>query len=398
MDLQGKCVLLGITGGIAAYKMAGVASALKKRGADVEVIMTRNATQFITPLTFETLTGHKCMVDTFDRDFKFEVTHIELAKKADVILVAPATANVIAKMAHGIADDMLTTTVLAAKCPKLVSPAMNTGMLENPITQDNIRTLEHYGFTIIPSESGVLACHDVGKGRLPADAVLLDYVEQALAPKDLASLRVTVTAGPTQEAIDPVRCLTNHSTGKMGYAVAHAAALRGASVTLIHGPTALPPVRFAEDVPVTSAQEMYAAVTGHFEDTDILVMAAAVADYRPASVAADKVKKSDGEMSIPLVRTADILGTIGPRKTHQFLCGFSMETRDMVAHSAEKLSRKNLDMIVANNLKDPGAGFGVDTNLVTFLTPDGAVRQLPLMSKEAVAGAILDEILSRRGR
>ena len=398
MDLQGKCVLLGITGGIAAYKMAGVASALKKRGVDVEVIMTRNATQFITPLTFETLTGHKCMVDTFDRDFKFEVTHIELAKKADVILVAPATANVIAKMAHGIADDMLTTTVLAAKCPKLVSPAMNTGMLENPITQDNIRTLEHYGFTIIPSESGVLACHDVGKGRLPADAVLLDYVEQALAPKDLAGLRVTVTAGPTQEAIDPVRCLTNHSTGKMGYAVAHAAALRGASVTLIHGPTALPPVRFAEDVPVTSAQEMYAAVTGHFEDTDILVMAAAVADYRPASVAADKVKKSDGEMSIPLVRTADILGTIGPRKTHQFLCGFSMETRDMVAHSAEKLSRKNLDMIVANNLKDPGAGFGVDTNLVTFLTPDGAVRQLPLMSKEAVAGAILDEILSRRGR
>ena len=398
MDLQGKCVLLGITGGIAAYKMAGVASALKKRGADVEVIMTRNATQFITPLTFETLTGHKCMVDTFDRDFKFEVTHIELAKKADVILVAPATANVIAKMAHGIADDMLTTTVLAARCPKLVSPAMNTGMLENPITQDNIRTLEHYGFTIIPSESGVLACHDVGKGRLPADAVLLDYVEQALAPKDLAGLRVTVTAGPTQEAIDPVRCLTNHSTGKMGYAVAHAAALRGASVTLIHGPTALPPVRFAEDVPVTSAQEMYDAVTGHFEDTDILVMAAAVADYRPASVAADKVKKSDGEMSIPLVRTADILGTIGPRKTHQFLCGFSMETRDMVAHSAEKLSRKNLDMIVANNLKDPGAGFGVDTNLVTFLTPDGAVRQLPLMSKEAVAGAILDEILSRRGR
>ena len=398
MDLQGKCVLLGITGGIAAYKMAGVASALKKRGADVEVIMTRNATQFITPLTFETLTGHKCMVDTFDRDFKFEVTHIELAKKADVILVAPATANVIAKMAHGIADDMLTTTVLAARCPKLVSPAMNTGMLENPITQDNIRTLEKYGFTVIPSESGQLACHDVGKGRLPADAVLLDYITRALAPKDMAGLRVTVTAGPTQEAIDPVRCLTNHSTGKMGYAVAHAAALRGASVTLIHGPTALPPVRFAEDVPVTTAQDMYDAVTGHFDQTDILVMAAAVADYRPATVAADKVKKSDGEMSIPLVRTADILGTIGPRKTHQFLCGFSMETRDMVAHSADKLRRKNLDMIVANNLKDPGAGFGVDTNLVTFLTPDGAVRQLPLMSKEAVAGAILDEILSRRGR
>ena len=398
MDLQGKCVLLGITGGIAAYKMANIASALKKRGADVEVIMTRNATQFITPLTFETLTGHKCMVDTFDRDFKFDVTHISMAKKADVILVAPATANVIAKMAHGIADDMLTTTVLAAGCPKLVSPAMNTGMLENPITQDNIRTLERYGFTIIPSESGVLACHDVGKGRLPADGVLLDYLEQALAPKDLAGLRVTVTAGPTQEAIDPVRCLTNHSTGKMGYAVAHAAALRGASVTLIHGPTALEPVRFAEDVAITSAQDMYDAVTSRFEQTDILVMAAAVADYRPATVAADKVKKSDGEMSIPLVRTADILGTIGPRKTHQFLCGFSMETRDMVVHSAEKLRRKNLDMIVANNLKDPGAGFGVDTNLVTFLTPDGGVRQLPLMSKEAVAGAILDEILARRGR
>lgn len=398
MDLQGKCVLLGITGGIAAYKMANVASALKKRGADVEVIMTRNATQFITPLTFETLTGHKCIVDTFDRDFQFDVTHISLAKKADVILVAPATANVIAKMAHGIADDMLTTTVLAAGCPKLVSPAMNTGMLENPITQDNIRTLERYGFTIIPSESGVLACHDVGKGRLPADAVLLDYVEQALTPKDLAGLRVTVTAGPTQESIDPVRFLTNHSTGKMGYAVARAAAMRGASVTLIHGPTALEPVRFTEDVAITSAQDMYEAVTSRFEQTDILVMAAAVADYRPATVAADKVKKSDEDMSIPLVRTADILGTIGPRKTHQFLCGFSMETRDMVAHSAEKLQRKNLDMIVANNLKDPGAGFGVDTNLVTFLTPDGGVRQLPLMSKDAVAGAILDEIMARKGR
>ena len=397
MDLQGKCVLLGVTGGIAAYKMAGVASALKKRGADVEVIMTRNAAQFITPLTFETLTGHKCMVDTFDRDFKFEVTHIALAKKADVILVAPATANVIAKMAHGIADDMLTTTVLAAGCPKLVSPAMNTGMLENPITQDNIHILERYGFTVIPSESGLLACHDVGKGRLPADEVLLDYVERALAPKDLAGLRVMVTAGPTQEAIDPVRCLTNHSTGKMGYAVARAAALRGAAVTLIHGPTALAPLRFVEDVAVTSAADMFEAVTSRFEAADVLVMAAAVADYRPAAVAADKVKKSDGEMNIPLVRTADILGTIGPAKTHQFLCGFSMETQEMVAHSAEKLRRKNLDMIVANNLKDPGAGFGVDTNLVTFLTPDGGIRQLPLMPKTAVADAILDEILTSRG-
>ena len=274
MDLKGKCVLLGVSGGIAAYKMANVASALRKLGADVEVIMTRNATQFITPVTFETLTGHKCMVDTFDRDFKFEVTHISLAKKADVILVAPATANIIAKMAHGIADDMLTTVVLAAKCPKLVSPAMNTGMLENPITQDNIATLEKYGFTVIPSESGVLACKDVGSGRLPKEDVLLDYIFRAIAkPKDLAGLRIAVTAGPTQEPLDPVRYLTNHSTGKMGYAVARAAAMRGADVTLIHGPTALQPVRFTEDVPITTAQQMYEAVTSRFDEMDVLVMA-----------------------------------------------------------------------------------------------------------------------------
>ena len=292
MDLKGKCVLLGVSGGIAAYKMANVASALRKLGADVEVIMTRNATQFITPITFETLTGHKCMVDTFDRDFKFEVTHISLAKKADVILVAPATANVIAKMAHGIADDMLTTVVLAAKCPKLVSPAMNTGMLENPITQDNIATLEKYGFTVIPSESGVLACKDVGSGRLPKEEVLLDYIFRAIAkPKDLAGLRIAVTAGPTQEPLDPVRYLTNHSTGKMGYAVARAAAMRGAEVTLIHGPTALQPVRFTEDVPITTAQQMYEAVTSRFDEMDILVMAAAVADYRPAAVADDKSRR-----------------------------------------------------------------------------------------------------------
>ena len=397
MELQGKCVLLGVTGGIAAYKMAGVASALKKQGADVEVIMTRNATQFITPLTFETLTGHKCMVDTFDRDFKFEVTHIELAKKADVILVAPATANVIAKMAHGIADDMLTTTVLAAGCPKLVSPAMNTGMLENPITQDNIRTLERYGFTVIPSESGVLACKDVGSGRLPRDEVLLDYIDRALAgPKDLAGVRVTVTAGATQEALDPVRYLTNHSTGKMGCALARAAMLRGAQVTLIHGPMALGPVRFTEDVPVVSAQEMFEAVSSRFEDTDILIMAAAVADYRPLTVAGDKIKKSDGEMSLPLARTTDILGALAARKTRQFVCGFSMETRDLVENSAAKLKKKNLDLIAANNLKVAGAGFGVDTNVVTLISPDGA-RELPLMSKEDVAGAILDEIQARRG-
>ena len=388
MDLNGKCVLLGVSGGIAAYKMANVASALRKLGADVEVIMTRNATQFITPLTFETLTGHKCMVDTFDRDFKFEVTHISLAKKADVILVAPATANVIAKMAHGIADDMLTTVVLAAKCPKLVSPAMNTGMLENPITQDNLATLQRYGFTVIPSESGVLACKDVGSGRLPKEDVLLEYILHTIArPKDLAGLRVAVTAGPTQEALDPVRYLTNHSTGKMGYALARAAAMRGADVTLIHGETALQPVRFTTDVPVTS----------RFEDTDVLIMAAAVADYRPAAVANDKIKKKDGDMSIPLERTPDILGTIGPRKAHQFLCGFSMETRDLVENSSAKLTRKNLDMVVANNLKVAGAGFGVDTNVVTLITPDGA-RELPLMSKADVADAILDEILKRRSQ
>ena len=390
MDLNGKCVLLGVSGGIAAYKMANVASALRKLGADVEVIMTKNATQFITPLTFETLTGHKCMVDTFDRDFKFEVTHISLAKKADVILVAPATANVIAKMAHGIADDMLTTVVLAAKCPKLVAPAMNTGMLENPITQDNLATLERYGFTVIPSESGVLACKDVGSGRLPKEEVLLEHILHTIArPKDLAGVRVAVTAGPTQEALDPVRYLTNHSTGKMGYALARAAAMRGAEVTLIHGQTALPPVKFTTDVPVTTARQMYEAVTDRFDPTDVLIMAAAVAD--------DKIKKKDGDLSIAVERTPDILGTIGPKKKGQFLCGFSMETRDMLANSSAKLEKKNLDMVVANNLKVAGAGFGVDTNVVTFITPDGA-RELPLMSKDDVADAILDEILARKSK
>lgn len=396
MDLKGKCVLLGVCGGIAAYKMANVASALKKLGADVEVIMTENATQFITPITFETLTGHKCMVDTFDRDFKFEVTHISLAKKADVILIAPATANVIAKMAHGIADDMLTTTILAAGCPKLVAPAMNTGMLENPITQDNLKTLEHYGFTVIPSESGVLACKDVGSGRLPKEDVLIEHILHTIArPKDLAGLRVTVTAGPTQEPLDPVRYLTNHSTGKMGYAIARAAAMRGAEVTLVHGQTALAPVAFTQDVPITTAQQMYEAVAERFAQTDILVMAAAVADYRPTAVATDKIKKKDGDMSIPLERTPDILGTLGPQKTSQFLCGFSMETKDLVENSSAKLTKKNLDMVVANNLKVAGAGFGVDTNIVTFITADGT-RELPLMSKSDVADAILDEILTRK--
>jgi len=398
VNLKGKCVVLGVTGGIAAYKMANVASALRKTGADVNVIMTQNATQFITPLTFETLTNNKCIVDTFDRDFKFEVTHISLAKRADLMLIAPATANVIAKLAHGIADDMLTTVALAATCKKLVAPAMNTAMLENPITQDNIRTLEKYGFGIIPSDSGMLACKDVGSGKLPDPEVLCEYVYQELAAeKDLAGLRVTVTAGPTQEPLDPVRYLTNHSTGKMGYAIARAAARRGAEVTLIHGQTALPPVKFTNDVPITTAREMYEAVCAEFEQTDVLIMAAAVADYRPATVADNKIKKKDGEMSIPLARTDDILGTLGPKKNHQFICGFSMETENMVENSRGKLTRKNLDMIAANNLKTAGAGFGVDTNVLTLISPEG-MTELPLMSKDDAADALLTAIAQKLGR
>ena len=396
MDLNGKCVLLGVSGGIAAYKMANVASALRKLGADVEVIMTKNATQFITPVTFETLTGHKCMVDTFDRDFKFEVTHISLAKKADVILVAPATANVIAKMAHGIADDMLTTTVLAAKCPKLVSPAMNTGMLENPITQDNLATLERYGFTVIPSESGVLACKDVGSGRLPKEEVLLEYILHTIArPKDLAGLRIAVTAGPTQEALDPVRYLTNHSTGKMGYAVARACMLRGADVTLLTS-SDLPPVPFVKMVPFATAAELFEAVKANAMDADALVMAAAVADYRPAQVAQDKIKKHDGELSIELERTDDILGWVGEHKPEQlFVCGFSMETKDLIENSTAKLHKKNMDMIVANNVKVPGAGFGVDTNVVTLIT-ESISTALPLQSKDDVAMHIADVIVEAK--
>ena len=398
MLLSNKTVVLGITGGIAAYKMPNVAHALVKLGADVHVLMTKNATEFISPLVFETLTRRRCQVDTFDRNFQYDVAHISLANAADLMLIAPATANVIAKLAHGQADDMLTTVTLAATCPKLVAPAMNTHMLENPITQDNLKTLEHYGFTVIPSESGVLACKDVGSGRLPKEDVLIEYILHTIArPKDLAGVRIAVTAGPTQEPLDPVRYLTNHSTGKMGYAIARAAAMRGAEVTLIHGHTDLPPVRFTTDVPITTAQDMYDAVTSRFEEMDVLVMAAAVADYRPVTVASDKIKKKDGDLSIPVERTADILGTIGPKKTHQFLCGFSMETRDLVENSSAKLAKKNLDMVVANNLKVAGAGFGVDTNVVTFITPDGT-RELPLMSKADVADAILDEILRRRAK
>ena len=399
-NLTGKCVVLGITGGIAAYKMANVASALRKTGAEVRVIMTKNATNFITPITFETLTGQKCMVDTFDRDFKFEVTHIETAKAADLILIAPATANVIAKMAHGIADDMLTTVVLAARCPKLVSPAMNTGMLENPITQDNLKTLEKYGFGIIPSESGVLACKDKGSGRLPKEDVLLDYIYRELArPKDMQGLRVTVTAGPTQESLDPVRYLTNHSTGRMGYAIAREAMLRGAEVTLISGPVSLAPPPFVKLVPVVTAQDMFEAVAARLNDTDILIKAAAVADYRPAHVAEDKIKKTGaGDLDqLALERTQDILGWVAQHR-HEglYVCGFSMETQNMLENSAAKLEKKKLDMVVANNLKVAGAGFGVDTNVVTMITKNGA-QELPLMSKNEVAGQLLSAILRQRG-
>lgn len=396
-NLQGKCVLLGITGGIAAYKMANVASGLRKAGATVHVIMTENATKFITPLTFETLTNNRCVVDTFARDFQYDVKHISLAKAADLILIAPATANVIAKLANGLADDMLTTTVLAARCKKLVAPAMNTAMLENPITQDNLAKLKKYGFGIIEPAVGMLACKDVGSGKLPEPETLLDCIAMELArDKDMAGLHVTVTAGPTQEALDPVRYLTNHSTGRMGYAIAREAMLRGADVTLISGPTALKPVPRVKTVDVVSARDMFEAVQAALPETDILVKAAAVADYRPANVADDKIKKQDGDMAIPLERTDDILGWVAEhRHPGLFVCGFSMETRDMIENSRKKLDRKHLDMIAANNLKVAGAGFGVDTNVVTILTADG-IQELPLMGKDQVAAKLLDAILERR--
>lgn len=396
-SLTGKCVVLGVTGGIAAYKMANVASSLRKAGADVHVIMTENATQFITPLTFETLTNNRCVVDTFARDFKYEVTHISLAKAADLILIAPATANVIAKLAHGIADDMLTTTVLATRCKKLVAPAMNTAMLENPITQDNLTTLRKYGFCIIEPSVGLLACKDVGSGKLPEPEVLLDCIAMELArEKTLAGVHVTVTAGPTQEALDPVRYLTNHSSGRMGYAIAREAMLRGAQVTLISGPTSLSPVPGVTIYPVTSAQDMLEAVQAALPDTDILIKSAAVADYRPATVADNKIKKQDGDMCIPLERTGDILSWVAQnRHPGLFVCGFSMETENMLENSAAKLKKKSLDMVVANNLKVDGAGFGVATNIVTIITPDG-ITELPLMGKDEVAARLLDAIEQRR--
>ncbi|MCR5101211.1 MAG: bifunctional phosphopantothenoylcysteine decarboxylase/phosphopantothenate--cysteine ligase CoaBC, partial [Butyrivibrio sp.] len=362
-NLNGKCVVLGISGGIAAYKMADVASALKKAGAEVHVLMTANAAKFITPITFETLTGNKCILDTFDRNFEFDVKHISLAKKADVIMIAPATADIIAKMANGIADDMLTTVVLAAKCKKLVSPSMNTAMLENPITRDNIEKLKHYGFEIIDSASGYLACGDSGKGKLPTPQVLVQNIERTIAQdKDMKGIRVMVTAGPTQEAIDPVRFLTNHSSGKMGYAIARQAMLRGAEVTLISGKVSLEPIPFVNTINVVSARDMYEAVTASFDKTDILIKAAAVADYRPASVADNKIKKKDSDMSIALERTDDILKYCGEhRREDQFLCGFSMETENMIDNSIAKLEKKNLDMIACNNVKQAGAGFETDT-------------------------------------
>lgn len=394
MNLQGKTVVLGITGGIAAYKMPNVAHALKKLGADVHVIMTQNATQFITPLVFETLTNNRCVVDMFDRNFQYDVAHISLAQAADVLLIAPATANVLAKLAHGLADDMLTTVTLAATCPKLVAPAMNTQMLQNAITQNNLQTLQDYGFTVIPSASGALACGDSGSGRLPEESLLVDYVLRQIAcDKDLRGRKIVVTAGATQEPLDPVRVLTNHSTGKMGYAVARACMLRGADVTLLAAKDiALPPVPFVKMVPFTTAASLFAAVRDNAMNADALVMAAAVADYRPAAVADNKLKKHDGDMTLQLERTEDILGWVGAHKPDElFLCGFSMETENVLENSAAKLRKKNLDMIVANDLNTPGAGFGVDTNVVTIITAAGA-ESLPLQSKDDVAHAIADRI------
>ena len=396
-NLSGKTVLLGITGGIAAYKMANVASALRKTGAEVHCILTQNATQFITPLTFETLSNNRCIVDTFDRNFQYDVAHVSLAKKADVILIAPATANVIAKLAHGLADDMLTTTVLASRCPKLIAPAMNTAMLENPATQENLATLRRYGFTVIEPATGMLACQDVGSGKLPEPEVLCEEIYRVIArEKDLPGLHITVTAGPTQESLDPVRFLTNHSSGKMGYAIAREAMLRGADVTLISGPVALKAPLGVKLVHITTAQEMLEGVQAALPQTDVLVMAAAVADYRPAVVADQKMKKGEGDMSIPLERTGDVLGWVAQnRHPGLFVCGFSMETEHMLENSQKKLSKKKLDMIVANNLKTQGAGFGVETNVVTLITQDW-VEELPLLGKDEVAGKLLTAIAAQR--
>jgi phosphopantothenoylcysteine decarboxylase/phosphopantothenate--cysteine ligase len=394
--LKGKCVVLGVTGSIAAYKIANLASALVKLGADVNVIMTKNATNFINPITFETLTSNKCLVDTFDRNFQFNVEHVSLAKKADIFMVAPASANVIGKIAHGIADDMLTTTIMACKCKKIISPAMNTNMFENPILQDNLETLRKYGYEIIDPANGYLACGDTGAGKMPEPDVLLQYILRDLAHEhDLAGKKVLVTAGPTAEAIDPVRFITNHSTGKMGYAIAKAAMERGAEVTLVSGPVAIEPPMFIEVVNVRSAAEMADAVKAKAGECDIIIKSAAVADYRPKVVADEKIKKSDAEASIELERTEDILSFLGAyKKPGQLVVGFSMETENMLENSKAKLKKKNVDMIVANNLRTAGAGFGTNTNVVTLITAEDA-KELPIMSKEDVANAIFDELLNK---
>ena len=391
--LKGKTVVLAVTGSIAAYKIASLASSLVKLHADVQVLMTKNATNFITPITFETLTGNKCLVDTFDRNFEFSVEHVSLAKKADVVMIAPASANVIGKLAHGIADDMLTTTILACKCKKIISPAMNTNMYENPIVQDNLKILENYGFEVIQPAVGLLACKDIGAGKMPEPEVLLEYILKEVAyEKDLTGKKILVTAGPTQEAVDPVRYLTNHSTGKMGYAIAKVCSFRGADVTLVTGKTNIPKPLFVNTVEITTARDMFEAVTERFADQDIVIKAAAVADYRPRQVSEEKVKKSDDALSIELERTDDILKYLGEHKrADQFLCGFSMETENMLGNSRAKLAKKNLDMIVANNLKVPGAGFAGDTNVVTLITKDEET-ELPLLSKEETAVQILDKI------
>ncbi|MCI7804518.1 MAG: bifunctional phosphopantothenoylcysteine decarboxylase/phosphopantothenate--cysteine ligase CoaBC [Oscillospiraceae bacterium] len=390
--LKGKSVLIGITGGIAAYKIAGLCSSLVKLNAETDVMMTQNACQFITPLTFETLTNRKCMTDTFDRCFEFDVKHISAAKKADVLLIAPATANVIGKLANGIADDMLTTTALACTCPKIIAPAMNTNMYLNPVVQDNLKKLEHYGWTVIPADSGRLACGDSGKGKMPSENVLLSYILKEIAcEKDLTGKKVLITAGATREAIDPVRFITNHSTGKMGYATAYRAMLRGADVTLVTGQTSIEKPPFVNVINVTSALEMYNAVLENSENADIIIMAAAVADYRPETVAENKIKKSDSDAVIKLERTDDILAEVcRRRKEKQFICGFSMETENLIENSRKKLAKKGCDMIAANSLKTEGAGFGTDTNIITLITADSQ-RELPVMSKESAADIILDE-------
>lgn len=392
--LQGKTVVLGVTGSIAAYKIANLASMLVKLHADVNVVMTKNATNFINPITFETLTNNKCLVDTFDRNFQYNVEHVALAKRADLYMVAPASANVIGKIANGIADDMLTTTIMACKAPKLIAPAMNTNMFENPIVQENLKKLGTYGYEIISPATGYLACGDTGAGKLPAEEILLSYIMRELHyEKDLAGKKVLVTAGPTREAIDPVRFISNHSTGKMGYAIAKCAMERGAEVTLITGETSIPRPPFVKIIPVVSAADMFEAVKEHMEESDFVIKSAAVADYTPENVSDEKIKKKEDDMSISLIRTVDILKYVGEhRRKGQVICGFAMETRDLIENAVRKLTSKNVDMIVANNLKTAGAGFGTDTNVVTLIKKDEQ-KKLPIMTKDEAAKVILDEML-----